>query len=146
MSKKRIIIVSGYFNPIHKGHIELFHKAREKGEFLFVIVNNDKQRKLKGSKEFMYENERLLILSELKIIDKVFLSIDQDYSVTKTLEKINSLFSKTHTLFFGNGGDQNNRIIPEFKICQNLGIELIHGLGKKVQSSSWLLDRLNENK
>ena len=145
MSKKRIIIVSGYFNPIHKGHIELFHKAREKGEFLFVIVNNDAQRKLKGSKEFMYENERLLILTELKIIDKVFLSIDQDYSVSKTLEKINSQFSKTHTLFFANGGDQRNESIPEEKVCNSLGIKLLDGLGEKVQSSSWLLKKGNEN-
>ena len=58
--KKKAIIVSGYFNPLHKGHIELFHTAKSKGDELFVIVNNDYQRKLKGSKEFMYEEERVL--------------------------------------------------------------------------------------
>ena len=75
---KRGIIVSGYFNPLHKGHIEYFHKAKSLGDDLFVIVNNDFQRKLKKSKEFMLEDERMLILNELKIIDKVFLSIDKD--------------------------------------------------------------------
>ena len=75
MSKPKAIIVSGYFNPLHKGHIELFHNAKKKGNALFIIVNNDYQRGLKGSKEFMSENERVLIISELKIVDKVFLSI-----------------------------------------------------------------------
>ena len=72
--KSKAIIVSGYFNPLHKGHIELFHNAKEKGEKLFVIVNNDNQRAIKGSKEFMNENERVLIISELKIVDSVFIN------------------------------------------------------------------------
>ena len=59
--KKSAIIVSGYFNPLHKGHIEYFHSAKKYADKLIVIVNNDFQRKLKGSKSFMYENERLLI-------------------------------------------------------------------------------------
>ena len=65
--KSGIIIVSGYFNPLHKGHIELFHKAKEKANMLFIIVNNDKQRILKGSKKFMNQEERMLILKELKL-------------------------------------------------------------------------------
>ena len=71
--KFNAIIVSGYFNPLHKGHLEYFKKAKSLGKKLFVIVNNDNQRKLKGSKEFMLEDERVLIIKELKIIDKVFL-------------------------------------------------------------------------
>ena len=67
--KKKAIIVSGYFNPLHKGHIELFHNAKQFGEYLIIIVNNDYQRVLKGSKEFMSENERLLIINELRITD-----------------------------------------------------------------------------
>ena len=73
--KKKAIIVSGYFNPLHKVHIEYFKNAKNYGDALFVIVNNDYQRKLKGSKEFMDEKERLLIVDELKITDKTFLSI-----------------------------------------------------------------------
>ena len=139
--KSKIIIVSGYFNPIHKGHIELFHKAKSICDKLFVIVNNDHQRSLKGSKEFMLENERVLIVSELKIVDKVFLSGDQDRTVRVTLEKIHSEFANSIQLFFAHGGDQNNNSIPEANTCKNLGIELIEGLGGKVQSSSWLLNK-----
>ena len=65
--KLKAIIVSGYFNPLHKGHIEYFHLAKAKGDRLFVIVNNDHQRNLKGSKEFMLEQERVLLVNELFI-------------------------------------------------------------------------------
>ncbi len=81
--KKKAIIVSGYFNPLHKGHIEYFRKAKSKGDELFVIINNDKQRRLKGSKEFMKEDERIIIISELKLVNKVFLSIDKDKNSKK---------------------------------------------------------------
>ena len=141
MIKPKAIIVSGYFNPLHKGHIELFHKAKSKGDKLFVIVNNDYQRKLKGSKEFMSENERVLIVSELKIVDEVILSIDQDRTVCSSIEKINQERGYQHDLYFANGGDQNNDVCPEAHLCKNLGIVLMDGLGNKIQSSSWLLNK-----
>ena len=78
---KRAIIVSGYFNPLHKGHIEYFKLAKREGDALFVIVNNDFQRSLKGSKEFMLEDERILIVNELEIVDKTILSVDKDSSL-----------------------------------------------------------------
>ncbi len=137
--KSEIIIVSGYFNPLHKGHIELFHKAKEKAKMLFIIVNNDKQRILKGSKQFMNQEERILILKELSITDEIFLSKDQDLTVCKTLEKLYEEYSSNYKLYFANGGDQNNDFIPESKICKKLGITLIDGLGSKIQSSSWIL-------
>ena len=139
--KPKAIIVSGYFNPLHKGHIELFNKAKQKGDELFVIVNNDHQRLLKGSSEFMLENERTLILGELRCVDKVFLSIDKDRTVISTIAKIHSLHHKDFELFFANGGDQNNKICPEADICNKLNIKLIDGLGNKIQSSSWLLKK-----
>ena len=86
--KKKAIIVSGYFNPLHKGHIEYFQKAKSKGDELFVIINNDVQRRLKGSKEFMNEDERLIIISELKLVNKAFISVDKDKTVSLTLKKI----------------------------------------------------------
>ena len=137
--KPKIIIVSGYFIPIHKGHLEYFIHAKAKGDFLYVIVNSDHQRELKGSKEFQKEDERLFITRHIKEVDRVFLSIDQDRTVCKTLEMIYLQFRDTHQLAFANGGDQNNNSIPEVSICQSLGIELIDGLGDKIQSSSWLL-------
>ena len=138
---KKAIIVSGYFNPLHKGHIEYFKFAKERGDLLFIIVNNDLQRKIKGSKEFMDETERVEIISNLRLVDKVYLSIDQDASVSKTIEKIYLENKNTFKLFFANGGDQSNNAIPEKDLCLKLGIDLIDNLGEKIQSSSWLLNK-----
>jgi cytidyltransferase-like protein len=137
----KIVIVSGYFNPLHKGHIEYFTLAKSHGDQLYVIVNNDEQRKLKGSKEFQDEEERLFIIENLKVVDKVFLSIDLDRTVCQTIKLIHSLEDRTNELFFANGGDQNNNSIPEKPVCEELGIKLIDGLGDKIQSSSWLLKK-----
>ena len=139
--KPKGIIVSGYFNPLHKGHLELFHNAKAKGDELFVIVNNDLQRALKGSKEFMLEDERVLILGEMSVVDKVILSVDKDKTVRATIKKIHNSYSQDYELYFANGGDQNNDICPEAEICQKLGIKLIDGLGNKIQSSSWILNK-----
>lgn len=137
--KKKAIIVSGYFNPLHKGHIDYFHNAKKHGEKLIVILNNDNQRLLKGSKKFMDQEERMIILKELKVIDEVFLSIDTNRSVSNTIEKIYKEFSNEFILLFANGGDQKNDSIPESLVCKRYGIKLIDGLGDKVQSSSWIL-------
>jgi cytidyltransferase-like protein len=135
----KIIIVSGYFNPLHKGHLEYFKFAKAKGNLLHVIVNSDYQRVLKGSMEFQKEDERLFIVQHIKEVDQAFLSIDQDRTVCKTLEMLFTQFGNEYQLAFANGGDQNNQSIPEVPICKALGIELIDGLGEKIQSSSWLL-------
>ena len=142
MAKKKAVIVSGYFNPIHKGHLEYFNNAKGMGDELFVIVNSDFQRNLKGSKEFQNEEERLIIVSNIKAVDKAILSIDKDCTVCATLEKIVNDYSKDYDLAFANGGDQNNDTIPEKSICEKVGINLIDGLGNKIQSSSWLLKKL----
>tara|TARA_Y100001935_G_scaffold254921_1_gene265645 strand:+ start:696 stop:1118 length:423 start_codon:yes stop_codon:yes gene_type:complete len=139
--KKKAIIVSGYFNPLHKGHIEYLKNAKYHVDELFVIVNNDFQRELKGSKEFMDQQERVLIISNLKMVDKCYLSIDTDKSVSKTIRKIYNELSSDYYLAFGNGGDQTNNNIPEALICKELGINLIDNLGNKIQSSSWLLKK-----
>ncbi len=138
---QKIIIVSGYFNPIHKGHLEYFINAKAQGDLLFVIVNSDHQRSLKGSKEFQKEDERLFIVQHIKEVDKAFLSIDKDRTVCKTLEYLDQHFGREFILAFANGGDQTNQSIPEVPICHKLGIELIDGLGDKIQSSSWLLKK-----
>ena len=137
--KKKAIIVSGYFNPIHKGHIEYFNNAKAMADELFVIVNNDFQRELKGSKKFQEEEERLIIVGNIKAVDKVFLSIDQDRTVCETIKKIATDFGAIYELGFANGGDQNNETIPEQPVCEEMKIALIDGLGDKIQSSSWWL-------
>ena len=139
--KPKAIIVSGYFNPIHKGHIEYFQNAKANGDSLFVIVNSDLQRALKSSKEFQDEKERVFIVESLRLVDKCFLSVDKDRTVTESIKMIFNQFGNEYQLAFANGGDQNNDTIPERPICEELGIELIDGLGCKIQSSSWLLNK-----
>jgi cytidyltransferase-like protein len=139
MPKKKAIIVSGYFNPIHKGHLEYINSAKALADRLFVIVNSDYQRELKGSKEFQDEEERMIIVSNVKAVDQAVLSIDKDRTVCETLRKIAEEFGEEYDLAFANGGDQGNESIPESPICEEVGIDLIDGLGDKIQSSSWLL-------
>ena len=139
--KKKAIIVSGYFNPIHKGHLEYFQNAKKLADVLFVIVNNDHQRALKQSKEFQLEDERMLIVSSLKPVDKAVLSIDTDRTVCDTIASIAKEYGQEYDLAFANGGDQNNQTIPERPICEKMGITLLDGLGDKIQSSSWLLKK-----
>ena len=142
MSKQKAIIVSGYFNPIHKGHLEYFNNAKAIADQLFVIVNNDHQRELKGSKEFQDENERIIIVSNIKSVDKAILSIDTDRTVCTTIKMIAEQFGSEFELGFANGGDQNNDTIPERSVCEEMNVALIDGLGDKIQSSSWLLKKL----
>jgi len=139
--KKKAIIVSGYFNPIHKGHLEYFQNAKKLADVLFVIVNNDHQRALKQSKEFQLEQERMAIVSSLRVVDKAILSIDTDRTVCATIASIANSYGQEYDLAFANGGDQNNNTIPERPICEKMGIALLDGLGDKIQSSSWLLKK-----
>ena len=139
--KKKAIIVSGYFNPIHKGHLEYFNNAKALCDELFVIVNNDHQRELKGSKEFQKEDERMIIVSNIKAVDKAILSIDKDRTVCETIRMIANEYGAEYELGFANGGDQNNDTIPERPICEEMNVRLIDGLGDKIQSSSWLLGK-----
>ena len=138
---RKAIAVSGYFNPLHIGHLELFEQAKQQGDMLIVLVNNDKQRELKGSKAFQSEQERLTIVRALRDVDMAYLSIDEDQTQIKSLQMLYQRYVLEGglKLAFANGGDQNNDTIPERAICEGLGIELIDGLGKKIQSSSWLL-------
>jgi len=133
---KKAVIVSGYFNPLHKGHLELFEKAKERGDLLIVIVNNDKQREIKGSKFFQDEEERIRIIRALSIVDMAWISIDEDSTQNATLKLMVRKFGESLKLAFANGGDQNNDTIPERKLCEQFGIELIDGLGEKIRSSS----------
>ena len=137
--KKKAIIVSGYFNPIHKGHLEYFNNAKALSDELFVIVNNDLQRGLKGSKEFQKEDERLFIVENIKAVDKAIISVDKDRTVCASIRLLCETYGADYELGFANGGDQDNTSIPEAPVCKELNVQLIDGLGDKIQSSSWLL-------
>mgnify|MGYP001234605555 FL=1 len=123
------VCISGYFDPLHVGHLEYINKAKELGDYLVVIVNNNHQCTLKKGKFFMDEKDRVEIIKNLKSVDEVFLSIDKDKTVSKSLEKLKPSV-------FANGGDRKNHEIPESKICNLYGIKIIDGLGDKIRSSS----------
>ena len=125
----KIVVTSGYFDPLHVGHLECLEMAKELGDRLIVIVNSDLQAKLKKGKSFMNENDRLKIVLALKCVDHAFLSIDKDKSQCETLRYIKpDIFAK--------GGDRMSDEIPESKVCKELGIKIIDGLGEKIRSSS----------
>jgi cytidyltransferase-like protein len=140
---KTLVIASGYFNPVHKGHIDYLTQSKQLGDKLFVIVNNDTQRQMKGSKEFMNEEERKLVIETLKPVDWAVVAIDtQNRQVDKSIEMIHMLYKDEFENFiFTNGGDQTEQTIAEDVICKNLGIKMVFGLGDKIQSSSWLLKK-----
>ena len=125
----KIVVVSGYFDPIHRGHIEYFKRARALGDRLIVILNNDYQKVLKKGKPFMPFEDRRSIVESIRYVDEVFVSIDKDKSVCESLKAL-----RPH--IFAKGGDSFIEEIPEAAICRELGIEIIDGLGDKVQSSS----------
>ena len=125
----KVIAISGYFDPIHVGHLEYINMAKKLGDKLVVIVNNNYQCELKKGKPFMDERDRVIIVSNLKNVDEVFLSIDKDKTVCASLEKIKPDI-------FANGGDRKNYEIPESVICKKYDIKIIDGLGDKIRSSS----------
>ena len=130
MSKKLTsVAVSGYFDPIHVGHLEYLRLSKKLGDKLVVIVNNNHQCILKKGKPFMDEMDRLKIVKSLEMVDEVFLSIDTDKSVCASLEAIKPDI-------FANGGDRSTGEVPESKICKKYNIQMTDGLGDKIRSSS----------
>ena len=125
----RVVAVSGYFDPLHVGHVELFEMASKLGDELIVIVNNDKQAVLKKGKPFMNEADRLKIVSSLRCVDVAYLSIDEDETVCASLAKLKPDI-------FANGGDRSNKEAPESQICRENDIKIVDGLGAKIRSSS----------
>lgn len=135
--QKKIVATSGYFDPIHHGHIELFKLSKELGDYLIVILNNDNQTIQKKGFVFMPAEEKAKIIAELACVDTVLISIDEDQTQCKTLE-----YLRPH--IFAKGGDRYAYEIPETPICRKYGIEIIDGVGAKVQSSSDLIKKAKE--
>ena len=130
MSKKLTsVAVSGYFDPIHVGHLEFLELAKKLGDNLIVIINNNLQAELKKGSTFMDEKDRMEIVAALRYVDEVFLSIDTDKSVCKSLERIKPGI-------FANGGDRSLDEIPETAVMKKYNIKMVDGLGSKIRSSS----------
>lgn len=129
----KVVIVSGYFNPLHGGHLDMIEAAKAMGDKLIVIVNNDKQQLLKKGKIILDEENRIRLMRALRDVDEVVLSIDEDPPVIKTME----LIAKQHPdveLIFAQGGDRNtDKVNPEADICRQYGIKIVYGVGTDVR-------------
>ena len=136
--KPKIVMVSGGFDPVHVGHINLFREAKKLGDKLIVVINNDNWLKKKKGREFMSECDRKKIIEALIYVDKVVITShsknSKDMSVCEELRKV-----KPH--IFANGGDRFADNIPEFKLCNEMEIEMVFNVGNdgKSRSSSELL-------
>jgi len=144
----KIAIVSGGFDPIHVGHVELINNASKvvgrDGGGVLVILNDDNFLINKKGKPFMPFYERKIILENLKNVDLVIKPIDKDNTVKETLRALARLAGKEFKLYFCQGGDRNLDAnnpsnTPEHDVCDEVGIECVYGLGDKIQSSSWLI-------
>ncbi len=134
----KIVILSGFFNPLHGGHLDMIEAAAEMGEKLVVIVNNDVQQKLKKGKIILDERNRLRLISALKHVDDALLSIDKDPPVIETIRVI----AREHPndeIIFANGGDRSSpEVVPETEVCREFNIEMVYGVGgtRKADSST----------
>ncbi len=141
-----IVITSGYFNPIHPGHIECFELAKKLGDELWVIVNNDLQAELKrGEKSFQDQELRMRVAGAIKPVDRVFLSIDKEASVCDSLEFLiqEVLANNPETkIIFAKGGDRFADNTAELPICTKYNVELVSGLGAKTHNSSDFLKKI----
>jgi D-beta-D-heptose 7-phosphate kinase/D-beta-D-heptose 1-phosphate adenosyltransferase len=136
----KIGIVSGYFNPIHAGHIDYLKSAKMQCDFLVAIVNNDYQVYLKQSKVFMDEQHRCEILRSIKYVDTALVSRDADKSVCKTIKFIRNRFPLDDLYFFNSGDRVGNNINSEESIlCKELKIKYVEISLPKRYSSSELL-------
>lgn len=146
---QKVGFISGYFNPLHSGHLSMINEARKligENGIIHVIVNNDLQVKIKGSKPFMSENERKEIIDNLKPVDKSTIAYDDSGNVSFTLEKLTNDYNArgNYKFLFLKGGDRSdNSKMPddELDVCRQRDIEIVYGVGgfDKKNSSSEIL-------
>ena len=143
--KKKVVAVSGGFDPVHIGHVRMFAEARRLGDELVVILNNDHWLCFKKGFAFMPEHERKEVLEAFQVVDRVMLTSHGpdtlDISICRELEAL-------RPDIFANGGDRKDDNIPEYTLCKQLGIEMVFNLGRggKVQSSSALVKKIKKAK
>lgn len=127
----KIVIVSGYFNPLHGGHLDMLEAASSLGDRLLVVINNDKQQLLKKGRIILDEQNRMRLVSALRMVDVVLLSIDEDSGQSQTLRKIRSMYPNDE-LLFANGGDRSSTLsLPEneAEACRLCNILTVFGVG-----------------
>lgn len=132
----KVVIVSGFFNPLHGGHLDMIEAAAKMGDKLVVVVNNDIQQVMKKDKIILTESNRARLMKALRLVDEVVISIDEDTTVIKTLEMIAKQYPNDEVIF-ANGGDRDSeKAVPETEICQKYDIKMVFGAGVGKPDSS----------
>ena len=127
------VIVSGFFNPLHGGHLDMIEAAAKLGDSLIVVVNNDQQQLLKKGKIILDEENRIRLIRALRDVDEAILAVDQEPPVIQTLEKI-ALQYPDDELVFANGGDRDSeKAIPEGDVCRKYDIEMLFNVGFDIR-------------
>ena len=131
------VIVSGYFSPLHCGHLDMIEDAASKADHLIVIVNNNAQQIAKKGKLIIDEQDRLRIVKALRLVDDAIIAVDDDRTVSASLAHLAQRYPD-YQLIFANGGDRKPDFVPETEVCEQHGIEMIFGTGgdNKRDSSS----------
>ena len=139
---KNVIIVSGGFDPVHKGHIRMFREAANLGHQVIVGLNSDEWLTRKKGKPFMSWGERAEILESCKFVDQVWSMIDDDDTACDIIKQVAINYKdKDYKIYFANGGDRGKGNVPELDICRDLNVTMLWGIGGgKIQSSSWLIN------
>jgi len=153
----KTVIVSGGFDPIHIGHIEMMKEAKSLGNKLVVVINNDNWiRKKRGAEPFMPELERKAVVESIRYVDEVVLTSHPKNPEGAKAMSVSEELEKIHPDIFANGGDRdeknaadpNSSLYHDIETCKRLGIEMVFNVGKsgKIQSSSWLIKKAVEAK
>ena len=137
-----VIIVSGGFDPIHKGHIRMFREAANLGAQVVVGLNSDEWLTRKKGKPFMKWEERAEILESCKFVTQVLSMDDSDDTASDIIKQVAKLYkNQDMNIYFANGGDRKKGNVPELDVCKDLNVVMLWGVGGgKIQSSSWLIN------
>ena len=138
---KNIIILSGGFDPVHKGHIRMFREAANLGAQVIVGLNSDEWLIRKKDKPFMEWDERAEILESCKFVTQVLSMNDSDDTASDIIKQVAKLYkNQDMNIYFANGGDRGKGNVPELDVCKDLNVVMLWGVGGgKIQSSSWLI-------
>ena len=144
----KVVIVSGFFNPLHGGHLDMIEAAALLGDKLIVVVNNDTQQILKKGKVILNEQNRERLIGALRVVDEVVVAVDEDLTVVRTLAMIANQ-NEGNELVFANGGDRASvKELPETQVCRDYNIEMVFGVGgtNKADSSTRINQALGHKK